>query len=96
VLSRPLFQRRARKRAFGTRFTIGPGCVLLANGEFIPVLGQYVLTRRNTSSYGAPAAFAHRLDVGVEGTTYVLADGMSDEQSMALYREVGRRMRGDP
>ncbi|KJV31285.1 hypothetical protein [Luteibacter yeojuensis] len=45
---------------------------------------------------GACAAFRNRLNLGVGGVTYVLADGMNQDQSMSLYHEIGRRMRGAP
>jgi hypothetical protein len=88
-------RRRAKTKAAGTTFSVGQGGVLLPSGGFIPISGQYVLTRRNTAPYGQ-GAHAHRLDLDVEGVTYTLAGEMDDPQSMALYHEVGRRLRGDP
>lgn len=89
-------RKRAQVKAAGTTFSVGPGGVILANGGGVTITGQYVLNRRNSAAYGKPAAHAHVVSLDVDGVTYVLAEGMTDPQSMALYHEVGRRLRGDP
>jgi len=89
-------RKRAQVKAAGTTFSVGTGTVILASGDGVLISGQYVLNRNNSAAYGQPAAYAHFVSLDVDGVSYVLADGMTDPQSMALYHEVGRRLRGDP
>lgn len=78
-------------------FAVTGGIVRLPSGEEILIRGQFIVTRRNSSPYGHPAtAHAHHVDLDVDGRTYTLAGGMSDPQSMAVYHEVMRRLKGEP
>ena len=87
-------RRRAQAQAEGVSFSVGVTGILLSSEQFLPILGQYVLTRR--VSQDSRPEHAHRVDIDVDGVSYTLAGGMGDQQSMALYHEVGRRLRGDP
>lgn len=89
-------RRRAEAKARGVTFSVGHGGVVLPSGATVAITGQYVLNRRNAAAYGQPAAYAHYVSLDVDGVTYILAENMADVPSMALYHEVGRRLRGDP
>lgn len=78
-------------------FAVTGGIVRLPTGGEILVTGQFMVTRRNSAPYGHSAtAHAHHVDLDFGGRTYTLAGGMSDAQSMAVYHEVMRRLKGDP
>lgn len=74
---------------------MGVGGVLLPNERLLPITGQYVLSHRNDAPVRSGSQ-AHRVDLDLDRVSYTLAGGMSDAQSMSLYHEVGRRLRGDP
>lgn len=99
MLFRPLMRRRdhAVRNVRPAPFHVRLAGVRLPDGEEIFINAQYAVTRRNSAPYGHSAtADAHHVDVDVEGVTYVLAGGMDDQTSMAVYNQVRRRLKGEP
>lgn len=95
-LTWPLFRRpHWKKRAIqGGPFAVKLGAVRLANGEQVSILDHFSVQRRNTKVPGF-GAIAYYVDLDVAGKNYILAGGLSDNQSMAVYNQVNRRINGE-
>jgi len=96
ALTLPLFRKfYLKKRNFqGGPFAVKIGAVRLANGQHVSIHDFYSVQRRNT---GAPGLdhIAYYVDLDVAGQNYVLAGGMTSNQSMAVYNQVHRRISGE-
>lgn len=85
-----------RKRNIPTGdFGVQRGAVWLPDGKTVFVKGQFSVNRRNTNVPGVMGT-AHYVALDYEGKSYVLAGGMTDAQSLAVYNEVYRRLNGEP
>jgi len=92
----PLFRKfYLKKRNFqGGPFAVKRGAVRLANGNHVYIPDHYAVGRRNTDTQGL-ARIAYYVDLDVAGQNYVLAGAMTDNQSMAVYNQVNRRISGE-
>ncbi len=99
VVFRPMAQRRDHRirNIQPAPFHVRHAEVRLPTGEELFINGMYAVTRRNSAPYGHPStASAHHVDLDLDGVTYVLAGGMDDQSSMAVYHQVLRRLKGEP
>lgn len=84
-----------KKRNFhGRPFAVKRGAVRLANGHHVYIQDHYAVGRRNTNAQGLDH-IAYYVDLDVAGQNYVLAGGMTDNQSTAVYNQVNRRISGE-
>ena len=95
-LTWPVFRRAYwKKRAIqGGPFAVKLGAVRLANGHHVSIHDHFSVQRRNTKDAGV-SDIAYYVDLDVAGQNYVLAGGMTDNQSMAVYHQVNRRINGE-
>ncbi len=75
-------------------FAVKIGAVRLAKGQHVSIHDYFAVHRRNT---GAPGLdhIAYYVDLDVAGKNYVLVGGMTDNQSMAVFNQVNRRINGE-
>lgn len=95
-LTWPLFRKAywKKRNIQGGPFAVKLGAVRLANGQQVSILDHFSVQRRNTKVSGV-SDIAYYVDLDVAGQSYVLAGGMTDNQSMAVYHQVNRRINGE-
>lgn len=92
----PLFRKSywKKRNIQGGPFAVKLGAVRLANGHHVSIHDHFSVQRRNTKDAGV-SDIAYYVDLDVAGQNYVLAGGMTDNQSMAVYNQVNRRINGE-
>jgi hypothetical protein len=95
-LTWPIFRKAywKKRNIQGGPFAVKLGAVRLANGQHVSILDHFSVQRRNTKISGV-SDIAYYVDLDVAGQNYVLAGGMTDNQSMAVYHQVNRRINGE-
>lgn len=95
-LTWPLFRKWywKKRNIQGGPFAVKLGAVRLANGQQVSILDHFSVQRRNTKVSGV-SDIAYYVDLDVAGQNYVLVGGMTDNQSMAVYHQVNRRINGE-